>query len=68
MHARRGIFRCLPVNPQQMRRGELVRMGKYGAYKFVDEQTEEILLLFCFISEKSKNQVDGLSADVGEGV
>ena len=30
-------------------------MEKYGTYKFVDEQTEEILLLLCFISEKSKD-------------
>jgi len=65
MHARRGIFLYLPVTMQQIRR------ENYSAretYEFVDKQTEEILLLFWFISEESENQVDGLSADIGKGI
>jgi hypothetical protein len=41
---------------------------KDGLYQFIDEQTEEILLLFWLISEESENQIDGLSADIGERI
>ena len=48
--------------------GQTIQREKYGTYEFVNKQSKEILLLFCFISEKSEDQIDGLSADVGKGV
>lgn len=59
------------MSPCYFAKGKMARSSqteKDGLYQFIDEQTEEILLLFWLISEESENQIDGLSADIGERI